>query len=116
MDELIKRLRRKADSTVESPAPHLTGDMKFYVYDAETRELLSEAAAALEAAREDSARLDALDAMILDSTERALLLHHGLHKQREPSFCGLGLGNTGRTLRQAIDQARGKGGGEVEGG
>jgi len=56
MRELIERLLRKADSTVESPAPHLTGDMKFYVYDAETRELLTEAAAALEAAREDASR------------------------------------------------------------
>ena len=42
--KLSERLDRLAGLTVESPAPHLTGDMKFYVYDTETREAMTEAA------------------------------------------------------------------------
>ena len=53
MNELIERLRAKAALTVNPHAPHLAGDLKHYVYDAGTRELLKEAAAVLEAARED---------------------------------------------------------------
>lgn len=50
----------------------------------------------------DSARLDALEKLV-DDSGRALLLHHGCDNGR--GFNGLGLRNTGRTLRQAIDQA-----------
>lgn len=70
---------------------------------------LREAAAALEAAREDALRLGALEAMVNESPEKALLLHHGRLPSDRYQYVGLGLSNTGRTLRQAIDQARGKG-------
>lgn len=62
------------------------------------------------AAREDAERLDALEALVNEQPDRALLLHHGLHiiRSDERRYAGLGLSNTGRTLRQAIDQARGK--------
>lgn len=50
----------------------------------------------------DSARLDALEQLV-DSCGGALLLHHGCDNGR--GFNGIGLRNTGRTLRQAIDQA-----------
>lgn len=48
--ELADRLSRQANKTVESPAPHLTGGMKFYVYELELRELLTEAATQLRTA------------------------------------------------------------------
>ncbi len=51
---LSERLRAKADLTTESPAPHLSGDIKFYVYDAEMRALLNEAALALTQADGDA--------------------------------------------------------------
>lgn len=73
--------------------------------------LLRETAAALEAAREDAERLDALEALVDEQPDKALLLHHGLHKRSEQKHACLSLSNT--TLRQsidaAIDQARGKG-------
>jgi hypothetical protein len=44
---LVDRLLALANAEVESPAPHMTGDMKFYVYESQLRDLLKEAAAAL---------------------------------------------------------------------
>lgn len=69
--------------------------------------MLAQAADALEAAREDTERLDALEELVAEQRDKTLMLHHG----RDPSsyaYAGLGLSNTGRTLRQAIDQARRK--------
>ena len=44
---LVDRLLALANAEVESPAPHMTGDMKFYVYESQLRDLLKESAAAL---------------------------------------------------------------------
>ena len=98
MDELIEYLRGAAENT----------NLPQYM-----RDRLTEAAAALEAAREDGLRLDALAALVDEQPDKALLLHHGMHKRGEQKHAGLGLSNTGRTLRTAIDQARGKAGQEV---
>lgn len=62
--------------------------------------LLIEAADALEAAREDAARLNWLE----DETSPGIRLHSGDFRSDE--HIGLGIANTGRTLRQAIDSAR----------
>jgi hypothetical protein len=73
------------------------------VADAVIREAV-EAGARIDASPKggsDAARLDALEKLVDDSG--ALLLHHGCESGR--GFNGLGLRNTGRTLRQAIDQA-----------
>ena len=97
-EDLIERLRREADISARP------GQMD------RLNALADEFAAALEAAREDAERLDALAALVDAQPDKALLLHHGMHKQAEQKHAGLGLSNTRRTLRQAIDQARGKGG------
>lgn len=52
----------------------------------------------------DSARLDALEALVDSQPDKALLLHHGQHGING-RYAGLGLSNTRRTLREAIDQA-----------
>ena len=51
----------------------------------------------------DSARLDALEALVDSQPDKALLLHHGQHGING-RYAGLGLSNTRRTLREAIDQ------------
>lgn len=55
----------------------------------------------------DSARLDALEALVDSQPDKALLLHHGIRiiRDGERRYSGLGLSNTRRTLREAIDQA-----------
>jgi hypothetical protein len=95
VDELIERARAAAQHSREyGPGTNAP--------------LLDELAAALEAAREDALRLDALEAMVNESPKKAFLLHHGMLPSDRYQYVGLGLSNTGRTLRQAIDQARGK--------
>jgi hypothetical protein len=49
----------------------------------------------------DSARLDALEALLDEQPNGMLLLHHGAGSGR--GITGLGLRNTGRNLRAAID-------------
>lgn len=61
---------------------------------------VEEAADAIEAAREDAERLDWLE----DETSPGIRLHSGDFRNDE--HIGLGIANTGRTLRQAIDDAR----------
>lgn len=58
----------------------------------------------------DAERLDALEALVSQQPDRALLLHHGIHivKEGQRRYAGLGLSNTSRSLRQAIDAAIGK--------
>jgi hypothetical protein len=51
----------------------------------------------------DSARLDALEALLDEQPNGMLLLHHGAGSGR--GITGLGLRNTGRNLRAAIDAA-----------
>ena len=55
--------------------------------------------------RRDAERLDALEALLNEQPDGMLLLHHGAGAGR--GIVGLGLRNTNRTLRQAIDSARG---------
>lgn len=57
---LRDRLLAAAEAEVESPAPYLTGDMKFYVHDAELRDLLREAADALPDQMDADGKLRAL--------------------------------------------------------
>jgi hypothetical protein len=52
----------------------------------------------------DAARLDALESFVQDNG--ALVLHRGLNFTH--GAAGLGLSNTGRTIRQAVDQLRGE--------
>lgn len=68
---------------------------------AAAEEALAEAAAVLEAAREDAARMDWLEG----ETHPGIRLHSGNFHSDE--HIGLGTASTGRTLRQAIDAARG---------
>lgn len=53
--------------------------------------------------REDTARLDALAAFI--EREGGIVLHNGLRNGERLPFPGLGLRNTGRSLRVAIDSS-----------
>lgn len=55
--------------------------------------------------RRDAERLDALEALLNEQPDGMLLLHHGAGAGR--GIAGLGLRNTNRTLRAAIDSARG---------
>jgi hypothetical protein len=52
-------------------------------------------------AGDDTARLDSLERLIDQAPDKMLLLHHGNGVGK--NITGLGLGNTGRSLRQAID-------------
>ena len=87
MDDLIEMLRRLAEWPDEAD-PVTIGA------------IAGEAAAALEAAREDTARLDWLEG----ETHPGIRLHSGNFHSDE--HIGLGTATTGRTLRQAIDAAR----------
>lgn len=78
---------------------------------ARTKIAMSEAAAALEAAREDAERLDWMD------------IHRGDDVRQDPHSGDpvlvahyWAIAGQCTDIRAAIDQARGKGGGEVEGG
>jgi hypothetical protein len=51
--------------------------------------------------RKDAARLDALERLVLEQPYQQLVLHHG--RPFGLFIAGLGLSNTGRSLRQAID-------------
>ena len=89
------------------------GKGKFWMYPKRSTERLDrpnafDAAALRLAVPEDTARLDALEALVNEQPDKALLLHHGLHivKEGQRSYAGLGLSNTGRTLRQAIDSIK----------
>lgn len=55
--DLVDRLRRRSGLTVESCAPHLSGGMKFYVYDVETRAAMTEAADEIERLRAENAAI-----------------------------------------------------------
>ena len=117
MDELIERLNDAWRKLYGDGDEHDVCDT------------LAEAAAALEAAREDAERYRWLRDP-LSGAERVIFYCRGDYGKglmagsmldaaiddamRNPSFCRrLGLSNTGRTLRQVIDQALGKGGQEV---
>lgn len=75
--------------------------------DLAVQELL-EMRAELEAARVDAERLDWLESFV-NATD-GIVLHNGGYKfnEHDLGYVGLGLANTGRTLRAAIDAARGK--------
>jgi hypothetical protein len=110
VDELIERLHERAefeDKRVLDEAKAMGFEPEVYT-GSQTGAVLREAAAALEAAREDAARLDWLEA----EAEGGIRLHSGDFNGRHVGL-GLNLGSSRRTLRAAIDQARGKGGGEV---
>jgi hypothetical protein len=125
-DELITRLRRMCDrnnrhkysigdywNAVEEAADALervTRERDDYRDDyfrrhKDTCDHLARAQAAeaeAERLRADAARLDWLERM---ANEPKGILLHG--EKESTGRCGLGLANTGRTLRQAIDDARG---------
>ena len=102
MDDLIERLRELCA---------IEGRPLTVAERAESKIAMSQAAAALEAAREDCARLDWLDANgftayrdidpIDGLSGHAVVVHETQRPRR---------GNVADTIRQAIDQARGKGG------
>lgn len=95
------------EAAQESACVALVADIRFACGDNGKR-MQPELVEFIRGLAEDARRLDALESLVAAQPDRALLLHHGMRLRGAESHAGLGLSNTNRTLRQAIDQARGK--------
>ncbi|HZF98296.1 MAG TPA: hypothetical protein VEY92_08650 [Pseudoxanthomonas sp.] len=73
---------------------------------------IEQAEARAASAEQDAARLDALELLVDQQPDKMLLLHHGNGAGK--GITGLGLSNTRRSLRHAIDQAAQRGTGETK--